>query len=77
MITNPENLSKDRLKKELSKKKITFSPTRNKDYYVSLYREKIMMSGTKARQRSEFSSDDEVLVRRGQRVKILCVCSYY
>ena len=72
MITNPENLSKDRLKKELSKKKITFSPTRNKDYYVSLYREKIM-SGTKTRQRSEFSSDDEVLVRRGQRVRTLCV----
>lgn len=61
MITNPENLSKDRLKAELKKKGIRFNNNENKIYYVDLYRSKVMSvePGFKGG-RGEFSSDDEI-----------------
>ena len=55
MITNPENLSKDRLKAELKKRGISFSSQENKKYYVDLYRKKVMVAESG---RSEFSDDD-------------------
>lgn len=58
MITNPENLSKDRLKAELKKKGIRFNSNENKSYYVDLYRSKVMQ-GVKVGH-GEFSSDDEI-----------------
>ena len=53
MITNPEYLPKDRLKQELKKHGISFSPNENKDYYVQLYRKEVMQG------KGEFSSDEE------------------
>ena len=55
MITNPENLSKDRLKAELKKRGIAFNASENKKYYVDLYRKKILSPEIA---RSEFSDDD-------------------
>lgn len=55
MITNPENLPKDRLKAELKKKGISFNTNENKKYYVDLYRKKILNPELA---RSEFSDDD-------------------
>lgn len=55
MITNPENLSKDRLKTELKRKGIDFGTQENKKYYVDLYRKKVMDVQSL---RSEFSDDD-------------------
>lgn len=57
MITNPENLSKDRLKAELKRRGIDFSSQENKKYYVDLYRKKVM-TATVESLRSEFSDDD-------------------
>lgn len=59
MITNPEYLAKDRLKAELKKRGISFSPNENKDYYVQLYRDEVMHGKETERTRSEFSSDEE------------------
>ena len=59
MITNPEYLPKDRLKQELKKHGVSFSPNENKDYYVQLYREEVMQGKEPERGRSEFSSDEE------------------
>ena len=70
MITNPEYLSKDRLKQELKKRGVSFNPNENKDYYIQLFREKVMDKG-----RSELSSDDEFVrqspraVRKQQKVR--------
>jgi hypothetical protein len=55
MITNPENLSKDRLKAELRKRGIEFNSQENKRYYVDLYRKKVFVCESV---RSEFSDDD-------------------
>lgn len=55
MITNPENLPKDRLKAELKKRRIVFNTNENKKYYVDLYRKKILNPDPV---RSEFSDDD-------------------
>lgn len=62
LITQPENLTKDRLKAELKKQGVPFSPTQPKSYYVQLYRERMMaQKGSPARRpRSEFSSDEDV-----------------
>lgn len=72
LITQPENLTKDRLKSELKKRGIAFSPTQPKSYYVELYRERVMSGrGMSTRRlRSEFSSDEE-LGRVAQQV--ICV----
>ena len=61
----PENLTKDRLKQELRKSGVSFDQNENKDYYVRLYRNKILRGGG-SRPRSEFSSDEEA-VRRSPR----------
>ncbi len=66
-MNNPENLSKDRLKEELRKRGIPFSPAKNKDYYVSLYKDNL---ARRARIRSEFSSDDEAF-KRAPKVKLI------
>lgn len=65
LFQQPENLTKDRLKVELKKHGVAFDPNENKDYYVRLYRSKVSRS-TGRRQRSELSSDEE-LVRRSPR----------
>ena len=64
VFQHPENLTKDKLKSELKKSGVTFEPNENKDYYVRLYRSKVIKQGR--RQRTEFSSDEE-LVRRSPR----------
>lgn len=61
----PENLTKERLKQELKRNGVTFDQNENKDYYVRLYRSKVLRTGGR-RQRSEFSSDEE-LVRHSPR----------
>ena len=62
---NPELQTKDRLKAELRKKGIPFEQNENKDYYVRLYRSKVVKPRER-RSRGEFSSDEE-LVRRSPR----------
>ena len=57
MITQPENLSKDRLKSELKKHGIRFNNNENKPYYVQLYREKVQ-GGPAQSLGSEFSDED-------------------
>ena len=61
MITNPEYLPKDRLKTELKKRGVSFSPNENKDYYVQLYRDEVMGGKAREKVRSEFSSDEEFI----------------
>lgn len=58
MITNPDNLTKERLKAELKKKGIRFNANEYKSYYVDLYRRKVMKQAETASYRSEFSDDD-------------------
>ena len=57
MITQPENLSKDKLKLELKKHGIRFNNSENKPYYVQLYREKVQVVPGHS-QVSEFSDED-------------------
>ena len=57
MITNPENLSKDRLKAELKKHGIRFNHSENKPYYVELYRRKVQVEPIRA-PASEFSDEE-------------------
>lgn len=68
MITQPENLSKDRLKAELKKKGIPHSPGRTKEYYVKIYQDSVLGGsvgiGRRLRPRSEFSSDEETISKR-------------
>ena len=78
----PENLTKERLKSELKKHGVSFELNENKDYYVRLYRSRVG-SPAGRRQRSEFSSDEE-LVRRsprfGGKIKkqsVSCLCALY
>ena len=77
MITNPEYLSKDRLKQELKKRGISFNPNENKDYYIQLYRDKVMHGKEVEKGRSEFSSDEEFVrqspraARKQQKVRVL------
>lgn len=59
MITNPEYLPKERLKQELKKHGVSFSPNENKDYYVQLYYKEVMEGKEPERGKSEFSSDEE------------------
>lgn len=56
LITNPEYLSKDRLKSDLKTHGIRFNHNENKQYYVKLYRKRIMDT---EQSRQEFSSDEE------------------
>lgn len=65
LFQQPENLTKDRLKVELKKHGVPFDLNENKDYYVRLYRSKVVRSAGR-RQRGELSSDEE-LVRRSPR----------
>ena len=66
MITQPENLTRDRLKAELKKHGVTFSYTQPKSYYVELYRQHVMGKKVRSspRKRSEFSSDEDILAKR-------------
>lgn len=65
MITQPENLTTNRLKSELKKHGIQFSPNKSKDYFVKLYRDRVLGGARPTtRQRSEFSSDEEIITRR-------------
>ena len=65
MITQPEYLTKDRLKAELKKNGVSFEPNENKDYYVQLYKKHIMHGkGSRVKgRRSEFSSDEELTTK--------------
>ena len=63
MITHPENLSKERLKTELKNHGVRYNNNENKQYYVSLYRKRVMGSD-EARQ--EFSSDEEFSQHAGR-----------
>ena len=80
MITNPEYLPKERLKQELRKHNVTFNANENKDYYVQLFRDKVMGGKEGVRVRSEFSSDEEFVKqsprtgRKQQKVSSLCRC---
>lgn len=65
LFQQPENLTKERLKAELKKHGVAFDQNENKDYYVRLYRSNVNRPAGR-RQRSEFSSDEE-LVRRSPR----------
>ena len=60
-FSHPENHSKDRLKAELKKKGIAFSPNKPKDYYVQLYRDNVLPT---TRHRSELSSDEETISQK-------------
>lgn len=60
MITNPEYLSKDRLKSELKNHGIKFNHNENKQYYVNLYYKNIMQEDNV---RGEFSSDEDLSKR--------------
>ena len=68
MITNPESATKERLKAELKRAGVGFDAHENKDYYVQLYRAHVMRpkgggaAKGKAR-RSEFSSDEETVIK--------------
>lgn len=57
LITNPDYLSKDRLKSELKLHGVKFNQNENKPYYVNLYRKRVMDS---EQSRHEFSSDEEL-----------------
>lgn len=74
MITNPENLSKDRLKAELKKRGITFNSNENKKFYVDLYRKKVLNPESV---RSEFSDDDvrssPTLSKKKVSVMVMCI----
>ena len=65
MISQPEYLTKDRLKAELKKSGVSFEPNENKDYYVQLYKKHIMRGkgGRVKGRRSEFSSDEELTAK--------------
>ena len=68
-MKNPEYLTKDRLKSELKKHGVTFDVNENKDYYVQLYRKHVLKGKSAgSRQRSEFSSDEELVVRHSPRL---------
>lgn len=63
VFTNPEAQSKDKLKAELKKHGVSFAPNKPKDYYVQLYKEKILLERP-ARHRSELSSDEEIISQK-------------
>lgn len=69
MITQPEHVTKDRLKSELKRHGVSFGPNENKDYYVQLYRRHVLRGkgGSQKAQRSEFSSDEELGARHSPR----------
>ena len=77
MITNPDYLTKDRLKQELKNRGVSFNPNENKDYYIQLFREKVMHGKELDKGRSEFSSDEEFVrqspraVRKQQKVRAI------
>ena len=65
LFTQPEHLTKDRLKSELKRRGVTFSLSQPKSYYVQLYRERVLTpsagrASISTRYRSEFSSDEEI-----------------
>ena len=57
-ITAPENLNKERLKQELTKNGVSFSPNDNKDTLVKLYRDGVM--GRDKHPGYDLSSDEEL-----------------
>ena len=75
VFNQPEHLTKDRLKSELKRQGVTFSPSQPKNYYVQLYREQVLNSSSRVattrRQRSEFSSDEELSRRSAGQVTTL------
>lgn len=64
VITEPENLTKDRLKQELERFDIQFEPNENKAYYINLYRKKLLSRKQVRRVRSEFSSDEDIRFKK-------------
>ena len=71
LFTQPEHLTKDRLKSELKRHRVSFSLSQPKNYYVQLYRERVLTpsagrASISTRYRSEFSSDEEISKRSEQ-----------
>ena len=65
IVSDPTTLTKDKLKKELSRLNVRLPPSdARKDVYVELYREHVLPLLDK--QVSEFSSDDEILIPKTQ-----------
>lgn len=64
VITEPENLTKDRLKQELERFDIQFEPNENKAYYINLYRKRLLSKKQVRRVRSEFSSDEDIRFKK-------------
>ena len=65
VITEPENLTKDRLKQELDRFDITYEPNEKKLYYVNLYKRRIVTTKRPIRRvRGEFSSDEDIRFKK-------------
>jgi len=65
VITEPEHLTRDRLKQELDRFNITYEPNEKKQYYVNLYKRTILTSKKPVRRaRSEFSSDEDIRFKK-------------
>ena len=68
VMTEPENLTKDRLKQELQRFDIQFEPNENKAYYVNLYKKRLLSKKQVRRVRSEvrkeFSSDEDIRFKK-------------
>ncbi len=74
LITTPEYLSKDKLKTELKNYGIRFNQNENKQYYVNLYRKRIMDT---EQSRQEFSSDEEFIrpAKQGKKQQVSFSCT--
>jgi len=65
VITEPEHLTKDRLKQELDRFDITYEPNERKQYYVNLYKRRIVTAKRPIRRtRGEFSSDEDIRFKK-------------
>lgn len=81
LFTQPEHLTKDRLKSELKRQGVSFSLSQPKSYYVQLYRERVLTpragrASISTRYRSEFSSDEEISKKSQQVVKSFLFSSF-
>lgn len=74
-MSQPENWTKDKLVSELKRQHVPLAPNMPKLYYVKLYREKVMGGARpNTRQRSEFSSDEETIIKRVVSHNTILVC---
>ena len=65
VIAEPEHLTKDRLKQELDRFDITYEPNERKQYYVNLYKRRIVTTKRPIRRaRGEFSSDEDIRFKK-------------